>query len=373
MSAWLRGHRRGPGALGLLALLFLGFCALRGFTDDNPYDRDVSILLLTKTIEERDAFVDLVIEHKAFKRVDVHALEEQKNLRLSKYELLVLPAGQEGLKERLNKYYESGAGLMVYGSASAKDLNPLLGEEGEDEDFLIQGSGEGSMAKLGKIRLRKASLPLDAEAASNFDIVGRYQDAGSLIRVDISEAEENYHYKILRAIVDVHNDARLRDFGSKSPSRISFYSYLGDGRTLIRQFLSLYRDYTYDVQGFYRFKLIPELEVRTQGAELSEINYSLNTNEAASILEISPKSGARIRTEVDKARQQAGYNFTTPAFLPSSISGQVFHASQTFMISGEKLRLTSSVHPRLYYGSFKQYELYPGIEGRRVYEILVMY
>lgn len=352
----------------LLSLIAFAILSFSSFTEDNPYDRDVSILLLTKTIEDRDAFVDLILANKEFKRVDVHALEEQKNLRFSKYELIVLPVGAEKLKERLNKYYDTGVGIFVYGGAGSQDLNKILNLPGESEDFLIMGMGEGSMAKLGKLKLAQKG----AQKNYYFDIVGKYKDPGSFIRVDIEE-QENYSYKLLKAIVDVHSDMKLRKFGSSTPSRLCFYSYLGDGSTVMKQFLSLYRDYAYDVQNYFRFKLISELEVRSKEGYLDELDYKVNTHEAASILEISPKISSGIRAGVSKGRDEAYYEFSSPMLLPGDLSGKVYHSSQFFLISTEDLVMTTTIEPKLYYGSFKQYELYPGNKARNSYDIEVLF
>lgn len=361
--------QKGLGTLVLLVLMLLSF---RAFTVDKPYDRDVSILLLTKSIAERDALVDLIIENKDFKRIDVHALEEQKHLRFSKYELIVLPAGADALKERLNKYFETGTGVFVYGQASSGDLNAVFGLTGDSEDILIPGSGTDSMGKLGKVKLAKAGKDIDY----SFDIVGRYgamtPHPGSFIRVDLG-GKEDYNYKLLRALIDVHTDTKLRTFGNVCPSRISFYCYLGDGATVIREFLSLYRDYSYDVRGFYRFKLISELELRTREGHLDEIGYSVDTNEPASILEISPKVSNSVFSEVDKARSKSFYKFSSPDIMPKTLTGEVLHSSQSFQITTEELVLTTEVRPRIYYGSYRQYERYPVYTGRRAFRIEVLF
>lgn len=366
MPKWLRDLGRGLILFSLSILIFIGF---RSFSEDNPYQRDVNILLITKTIEERDAYVDLIIERKEFKRVDVHAIDEQKNLRFSKYELIVLPAGLQGLKERLTKYYDTGAGIFVYGGATAKDLNAFFGLAGDGEDFLVLGTGEGSMAKLGKM---KAARLGEGTEDYSFDIVGRYKEPGSYIRVDLG-ASDDYHYRLLRAITDVHSDTKLRTFGNKSPSRLSFYSYLGDGTTLIREFLSLYRDYSYEVHGYFRFKLISELEVRTKEGLLDEIGYRVNTNEYASVMDINPKRAEGVRAEVDKGREEAKYSFTASGLFPRNLSGSVHHSSQFFQITTEALKLSTEVEPKIYYGSFNQYQRYPKEAAKRRYAIEVLF
>lgn len=357
----------------LILLLVSGFVLLgfSGFSQDKIRSKTGSILLFTKDRAIRDRYVDLIIADKKFASVDVASIEDQKNIRLSKYELIALPSGTEGLKDKLGKYFKAGIGIFVYGGADSADLNALLEREGSYEDFVIVGSGESTMAKTGKLKLAKLGGS-EGYSDGKFAIAGRYDEPGSYVRC-VFEDESEYESKVLKALTHIHSDFKLRNFSNKNSSRICFYNYLGSSGTVIKQFSTIYRDYSYGVQGSYSFKFLSELELITDEGFADEFRYVVDTNEIASILESSPKVRPGIKSEVDKPRQKASYAFSSEFFNPESLSSKVFNCSQSFLITTDELRLATLAQPQIYRGNFRQYKMYREGEDTRGYTIELLF
>ncbi len=359
------------------------------------------ILIFVQDIETKAKFENSREYLKNSNLIDIKTLDEQKGLRLSKYQSIAVPYPEKKLRDSLKKYYDSGTGIYYYdlesiekrvrGRITSENINNLIGFKEAYLDLKIKGIGEKNTSKPALISIKN----IDSDKNVPFHIIGRYSIPQKSLLINIDTEREKAHNTLIKAIIDSHTSSKQSLISTKLNQSIStiYYDSKFSTKTVISH--DLFRDYSKSSSDEFDFTIYSGIYTTSEKSFVDSIQLSLDTNEPASIISVSPQNismlpfttkklvlteGSKfdrdvqiynipvdIKSDVNKARQRAEWKITPGKLLPKDISGENQRVALRMITKNIELNISVNGSTSTRYGGFKQYiSNTPKISGYRI-------